>query len=161
MNLLDWATKWGVPAGALHELYAMSGASATMSPPSQQLDGHSEAYVQNLTRIGESKRGNLLWRNNVGVLMDATGRPVRYGLCNESPEMNEQVKSSDLVGIKRVLITQEMVGHVIGQFFARECKHATWQYKGDQHEQAQYKFGSIVLAAGGDFAFTTGHEYVD
>lgn len=31
-----------------------------------------------------------VWRNNVGMLKDAKGRPVRYGLC---------VGSSDLIGI--------------------------------------------------------------
>lgn len=161
MNLNDWAIKWGIPAMAIADLQHYVGVSDSLPELSQQLDGHSEHYVQNLAQISESKQGNLLWRNNVGVLMDATGRPVRYGLCNVSKAMNERVKSSDLIGIKRVLITQQMVGQTIGQFFARECKHASWQYSGDDHEQAQLKFGKIVLAAGGDFAFTTGHEYVN
>lgn len=161
MNLNEWALKWNIPPAALLDFYNTAGIDASLPAPSQQLDGHSEAYVQNLSRIAESRSGNLLWRNNVGALLDKTGRPVRYGLCNETQAMNENIKSSDLIGIKRVLITPQMVGQTIGQFFARECKHTAWQYSGDAHEQAQLKFGKIVLACGGDFAFTTGHEYVN
>lgn len=49
-----------------------------------------EGNIQQLVRIEASKLGAVLWRNNVGVLKDADGRPIRYGLCNGS---------SDLIGI--------------------------------------------------------------
>lgn len=64
----------------------------------------------------------ILFRNNVGVLVDKTGRPVRYGLANESKVMNEKYKSADLIGIKKVTITPDMVGQTIGQFVSIEIK---------------------------------------
>ena len=37
--------------------------------------------------------------NNSGVARFNDGRPVRFGLCNESAETNRNFKSSDLIGI--------------------------------------------------------------
>lgn len=49
-----------------------------------------ESNIQQLIRLEASKLGCTLWRNNSGMLPDARGIPVRYGLCNGS---------SDLIGI--------------------------------------------------------------
>ena len=54
-----------------------------------------------------------LFRNNVGMLLDAKGNPVRYGLCKGS---------SDLIGMKKIKITPEMVGIDIAQFVSIEIK---------------------------------------
>lgn len=80
----------------------------------------------------------MLFRNIVGVsCLDANGRPVRYGLANESPDQNKVIKSADLIGIRPVLIEPRHVGHTIGQFVSREVKKGGWVYTGKGREAAQ------------------------
>ena len=76
----------------------------------------NESTIQAKVRLDASKLGWRLWRNNVGVLMDSRGVPVRFGLANDSAGVNKIIKSADLIGIRPVIITQDMVGKVIGQF---------------------------------------------
>ena len=97
-----------------------------------------------------------MWRNNVGVLVDRTGRPVRFGLANESSALNARLKSSDLIGWRAVIVTPEMVGRRIAQFVSRECKAPGWTYRGDPREAAQKAWLDLVTTAGGDACFTTG-----
>lgn len=115
----------------------------------------SESTVSKEYRLAFANDGGVLWRNNVGVLMDARGVPVRFGLANESSQMNKRTKSSDLIGIKPVLITQDMVGTVIGQFVAREVKREGWVYKATEQERAQLKYHELVISKGGDACFTS------
>lgn len=117
---------------------------------------HSEAAVQQQIRITASQRGWRLWRNNVGVLRDERGVPVRYGLANESAAVNATIKSADLIGIRPVLITQDMVGTVIGQFVSVECKREGWHYTGTKREVAQQRWAEMVRALGGHACFSTG-----
>lgn len=119
-------------------------------------DPRSEAYAQSLVRLEAPTRGVTLWRNNVGVLLDASGRPVRFGLANESPALNARLKSSDLIGWRSVKITPADVGRTLAQFVARECKAPGWTYRGDARETAQKAWLDLVNAAGGDALFTTG-----
>jgi hypothetical protein len=119
----------------------------------------SEAYTQSIVRIGAVRWGEKLWRNNVGVLIDKTGRPVRFGLANESKRLNEELKSSDLIGWKSVTVTPEMVGQKLAVFVSRECKRPGWTYRGDPHEAAQKTWLDMITLAGGDARFTTGEEY--
>lgn len=120
----------------------------------------SEAYVQSLVRLEAPAKGVRLWRNNVGVLLDANGRPVRYGLANDSATLNRELKSGDLIGWRPVLITPDMVGRVIAQFVSRECKPADWRpaLSGDrwEHEEAQRRWAKLINDAGGDACFATG-----
>ena len=117
----------------------------------------NEASIQSLVRLEAAKRGYPVWRNNVGVLLDAKGRPVRYGLANDSKAVNQNVKSGDLIGIIPTLITPEMVGMVIGRFASWEVKHEGWKPSPrDEHEIAQRRWSAIVNAAGGYAVFTTG-----
>jgi hypothetical protein len=152
LTLLDWASRWGIPAGALSDL----AARLTHQYNGGDTDRRSEAYVQSEVRLDEAKRGNLLWRNNVGVLRNERGTPVRYGLANDSPALNAKLKSSDLIGLTPVTIEPHMVGSVIGQFTALETKHAGWKYSGDDREAAQAAFLQLVVSHGGRAAFTTG-----
>lgn len=155
MFLDQWGIRWRIPREAMEELRAalgvIAGPGAELPP-----DSGSESRQQALVRIEAAQLGVWLTRNNVGVLIDATGRPVRYGLANESKEQNRQVKSADLIGIKPVLIGPHHVGSTIGQFVSREVKHAGWKWKGDAHEVAQLNWCNFVTAKGGDAAFCNG-----
>jgi len=82
----------------------------------------SENAVKAEVMLQASQLGWTLFRNNVGVAVRQDGTPVRYGLANVSQKMNQAVKSSDLIGIRPILITPEMVGTTLGQFVAIECK---------------------------------------
>lgn len=150
-DLLEWQRKHGIAAEALADLVTMVGLDAPRSTK-----GTPEARVQDEARLLASKMGWRLFRNNVGVLKDERGVPVRYGICNDSPAMNKRIKSSDLIGIRPVVITPDMVGSTIGQFVAREVKKAGWKYKGTEHEQAQLAFGTLIIGLGGDFRFWSG-----
>lgn len=150
-DLLEWQRKHGITAEALADLVTMVGLDVPRSTK-----GTPEARVQDEARLLASKMGWRLFRNNVGVLKDERGVPVRYGICNDSPAMNKRIKSSDLIGIRPVVITPDMVGSTIGQFVAREVKKAGWKYKGTEHEQAQLAFGTLIIGLGGDFKFWNG-----
>jgi hypothetical protein len=122
-------------------------------------DPHSESHVQSVTQLEAVKRGIWPLRNNSGAMEDADGRQVRFGLGNVSKKFNEVMKSSDLCGPKPVLITQEMVGTVLAQFWARECKPSDWTYAGTDREIAQKNFIDKINELGGDAAFTTGTDH--
>lgn len=155
MTLDDWAIRWGVSAAALVELRAMWGIINSTNPTTIGADP-SEAGVQMSVRLEATEKRLLLWRNNVGALLDKDGRLVRYGLANDSKALNEKIKSGDLIGIRPVTIGAEHIGHVIGQFVSRETKFAGWKFKGDAREMAQLRWIELVASAGGDAAFTTG-----
>jgi len=150
MNLYKWAQKWGVSMGALYDLERLMGRYTQAGRPIPVL---SEAAVSAEVRLEAAEKGGVLWRNNVGAAQDAKGNFVRYGLCNDSKALNARVKSSDLVGLRPVLVTPNDVGCVIGQFVCREVKRSAWVYTGTAREQAQLKFIELVLSMGGDAAF--------
>ena len=119
--------------------------------------GQREAEVQASVRLLATVLGWRVWRNNIGVLKDARGVPIRYGLANDSSVVNRSVKSGDLIGIRPVVITPEMVGKVIGQFVWIECKREGWHYNAnDAHEEAQARWAKIVNDLGGYATFSTG-----
>jgi hypothetical protein len=152
----QWAIKWGVRLDAVQDLQLMLGTLTL--PPSAQSSGpaKSEAWAQSAVRLEASEKGVKLWRNNVGALLDRNGRLVRYGLANDSQQMNEKIKSGDLIGWRPVLITPAHVGHTLGQFVSREIKEPGWQYTGTEREAAQLTWANVVNAAGGDARFATG-----
>jgi len=152
MNLNLWAIKWGVPFEAVEDLRRQMGAINT-DPP--LIHGESEAAVQVRIRLEASLKGGRLWRNNVGGAYTDTGQFIRYGLANESKQMNDKIKSHDLIGLRPVQITATHVGHTIGQFVSREAKPANWKYAGTPREVAQLRFAELVIALGGDAAFAT------
>ncbi len=111
----------------------------------------NESTVQAKIRFECARRGWRVWRNNVGVLIDATGRPVRYGLANDSKAVNESIKSADLIGIKPVFITYDMVGTVIGQFVSIECKAP-----GKRAHAGQERWANMINEFGGVAVISTG-----
>lgn len=115
----------------------------------------SESDVQAEVRLAASQRGDVLWRNNNGAGKLENGQFVRWGICNDSAALNEQVKSSDLIGITRVVVTPEMVGTVVGVFTAVEMKKPGWTYRGTKREIAQKSFLDTVTRMGGIGKFVT------
>lgn len=109
----------------------------------------TEAAVQTDVRLELSQRGVRVWRNNVGVLQDKDGRHVRFGLANESTRVNKEIKSSDLIGITPITITQDMVGKTIGVFTSYEIKKEGWKYTGNGRELAQAAWINLVQGLGG------------
>lgn len=73
----------------------------------------SEQVIQQQIRLACSRGPTRLWRNNVGILRDANGRPVSFGLCPGS---------ADLIGFHTVTVTPEMVGQQLAVFAAVEVK---------------------------------------
>jgi len=152
MNTISaWAELWGIHPAAVRDLRDRLTAEANAIEPHTLT---SESGVQNSIRLNASARGARLWRNNNGAAVDRTGRPVRYGLANESAAMSKKIKSSDLIGLRPVIITTEHVGQTLGQFVAIEVKKPGWRYKGTPRETAQLKFIQIVTALGGYAKFS-------
>jgi hypothetical protein len=118
-----------------------------------------ETPVQQHVRLEAGYSNIMLWRNNVGVLPDADGRPVRFGLANESAQQNSKFKSSDLIGINPLLITPAHVGTIIGQFIAPETKRTGWHMTpSDDHAKAQLAFHDVVRQYGGVAGFVRSRE---
>lgn len=147
-----WAIRHHVSAEAMDEL------RRGFRPLAPALEGipTAEAHAQSLVRIEAAQLGIHLWRNNNGALKDERGVPVRFGLANDSAAINRVFKSSDLIGIRPLMVTPAMVGKVVGQFVAREMKHPGWTYADTPRERAQAAFLHAVQAKGGDAAFATG-----
>lgn len=75
----------------------------------------SEHEIQQRLRLACGRGTVRLWRNNTGALVDQQGRFVRFGLCKGS---------SDLIGLRSLEITPELVGQRLAQFVALEIKTA-------------------------------------
>jgi hypothetical protein len=75
----------------------------------------SEHEIQQRIRLACGRGAVRLWRNNTGALVDQQGRFVRFGLCKGS---------SDLIGLRSLEITPELVGLRLAQFVALEIKTA-------------------------------------
>lgn len=155
-EITKWALNWGVPYQALRELRIIFGLQDLTHCESPGPVNNSESYVQSCVRLEAAQKGLRLWRNNVGVLQDLTGRPVRYGLGNDSPALNKAIKSGDLIGWRPILIMPAHVGTTIAQFVSRECKRPDWIYTATEREQAQLRWAEVINADGGDACFVTG-----
>lgn len=152
-NVWEWAKKWGIPQEAVRDL--LQSAVHAVPPPNGDT---SESAIQARARLEASYKGVYLWRNNVGACVDQNGRMIRYGLANDSKQINEVIKSGDLIGIRPVDVTPDMVGQRIGQFISRECKRGDWVYRGTKEEKAQLQWQQLVNMLGGDAAFLNGEN---
>lgn len=115
----------------------------------------SEAAAQSQIRLAAAQQGITLWRNQSGACYDDTGRLIRYGLANDSAQLNRRLKSSDLIGITPILIEPRHLGHRVGVFTAVEVKHPGWKRPGNDRERAQAEFIRIVREKGGLAGFAT------
>ena len=114
----------------------------------------SEALNQQRIRLAAPGYGTLLWRNNVGACRTDDGRQLRFGLGNDSAKLNAHFKSSDLIGIRPVVIQPWMVGQTIGQFLAVEVKSDNFvPRETDNRYVAQRNFHECVKSLGGDAMF--------
>jgi hypothetical protein len=152
-----WAKRNHISAEVLADLKACFGIYApALRVKPEAGEGHSESFVSSLVKLEAGRIGVKLFRNNVGVLFNEDGIPVRYGLANDSARINKVIKSSDLIGWRPVLIGPEHLGHTIAQFMARETKCVDWHYSATDHEKAQLAFLELVNRDGGDACFCTG-----
>lgn len=87
----------------------------------------SESANQNHIRRVLHDRGDRLFRNNRGALLDKRGKPVRFGLANDTVAEGEALKSADLIGWEVVLVTPDMVGTFIARFKSIEVKPTGWK----------------------------------
>jgi len=95
----------------------------------------SEQELQQRIRLELGRGPVRLWRNNVGALRDERGRLVTYGLCKGS---------SDLIGLRQLLIGPEHLGQVLAVFTALEVKTATGRLSEEQR-----RFLQLVISSGG------------
>lgn len=148
LPLHEWASRWSIPAAALQELLA------SVTPPVARSPLSGEQAVQQDIRIAAPSAGCILWRNNSGAAVDpTTGRPIRYGLGNDSKQVNTVLKSSDLIGITPVTVTAAHVGRVLGVFTAVEVKRPGWVKPTGSRELAQGNFLTLVQRFGGAGSF--------
>lgn len=96
----------------------------------------NEQAIQNRIRIALGARPDLkLFRNNTGAYRDQNGQFVRFGLC---------VGSSDLIGLRSVVVTPDMVGKKVALFSAIEVKAEKGRPTADQT-----RFLHVVSEMGG------------
>lgn len=151
----SWVHRPGRPRRTVARLAAQ--ASPTLAAVARVM---SEGSNQNRIREHYAQMGARLWRNNSGVLTDVNGRPVRYGLANDSRQLNEQIKSGDLIGWWPRLITPDMVGGVFAQFLSIEAKPDGWTMPSDRamgeaakRARAQLRWSKMVRDEGGQAGF--------
>lgn len=113
----------------------------------------TEGQVQADVRLRAPSLRMHLFRNNNGVLKDANGRPVRYGLANDSKALNKVVKSADLIGGTQLTITPEMVGQTVLVFTSVEVKEESFNGPIGKDEieryEAQVAWANFINNLGG------------
>lgn len=157
-ELLSWAARnCHSPAQALHELHLLLGMDYIGESAT---DLSSEAAVLQREHLKLCAEGGRSWRNNSGAV-DPSNPPtqwLRFGLMNESVQMNSVLKSPDRIGIKPIRITPAHVGTIIGQFWGREGKRPGWRYTGTDREVAQLNGINLINRLGGDARFVNGSD---
>ena len=165
MNYAEWAAKHPHAAVELQEMLGM-----LPWPTNEDNSGKSENWSQQQIRMKAFRDGAGAWRNNVGATpakiqttcpkgrnpYEIKQEPVRFGLANDSMQLNAEIKSSDLIlAIPRV-ITPQHVGQTIAQFGSVEAKKPGWRYTGTEREQAQGNWLALINSMGGYGCFSTG-----
>ena len=156
-NLNEWLDRNGITLLAREELASILMGDGVL----QAHSGMSEASVSQRIVLAASKKGMRLFRNNVGACEDSTGRFIRFGLANISEQMNDQVKSADLIGITPVVVKSHHVGSTVGVFTSIECKKSDWKYTGKGREGAQQNWINIIRSLGGIAGFANHEGVID
>lgn len=157
MSLIDWAQRHNIPRDVFNDLVTTLSSVDCTPPPADPDKLASEARVQSLVRLEAARAGVVLTRNNVGAFRDPeTGSFVRFGLWNETKAQNKTIKSADLIGFRKRVISPCDVGNVIAQFVAREVKKEGWTKPTNEREHAQVRFRDFINANGGDAAIVSG-----
>lgn len=165
MTYTEWASRH--PQAAL-DMQEMIGALPFAT--NEENKGRSENWSQQQVRFKAGRVGAYAWRNNVGATpakiktscpkcnnkFQIKQQPVRYGLANESMQLNEVIKSSDLILAIPRLITSGMVGTTIAQFGSVEVKKPGWKYTGADQEPGQAHWLALISSIGGYACFSTG-----
>lgn len=97
-----------------------------------------EAAIQRAVMLAASQAGMTVWRNNTGMawtgkatkradgsVLIHQARPLHAGLCKGS---------SDLIGLKPVTVTEDLVGQTIAQFVALEVKTPSGKTTSEQQQ---------------------------
>lgn len=103
---------------------------------------NAETVLQQQIRLSLGARSDLrLFRNNTGTLPDPrTGRPVQFGLAKGS---------ADLIGLRTITITPDMVGRQVAVFTSLEIKTPTGRISQEQknwHEMVRSRGGITGFA---------------
>lgn len=175
MTYNEWAARHPQAAAELQELFQALPQATTPEGG----DGKSEAWAQQRTRMQVARYSvpgpygpvnAMAWRNNVGATPAKTRhtcprcqfhyeerqQPVRYGLANDSAQLNAQIKSADLILAIPRLIQPHHVGQVIAQFGSIESKRPGWKFTGQKQEEGQAAWAALITRIGGYAAFSTG-----
>lgn len=86
---------------------------------------NKETKIMNEVSTTLSTKNYVVYRNNVGELHTPYGGYIKFGLC---------VGSSDLIGIKPIVIKPDDVGKTIGVFCAFEVKTEKGNLDDDQKD---------------------------
>ena len=158
MTYAEWAARW---PGAAAEFQAMLNAVPWPTSPADG-EGKSEQWAQQRIRMAVARAGAMAWRNNVGATpakcpdCGEKRQPIRYGLANDSTQLNAKIKSSDLIlAIPRTIRPQD-VGTTIAQFGSIDAKRPGWVFTGTDEEVGQALWHGLVLRLGGFAKFSTG-----
>lgn len=103
------------------------------------MNDRTETAIQNAIRLVLSKLGLRLFRNNIGLATFPDGSKVEYGLGPGT---------SDLIGWRPVVVTQDMVGRRLAVFAAVEVKKPGHKTSKKRLEE-QINFLEQVVKAGG------------
>ena len=135
MTPFEWASTYPEAAAALRSITIDTGPRGAPG---------SEAGIQSEIALESARRGQYLTRNNKGAYKDPRGNFIRYGLANRTKQESDTFASADLIGIYPLLITPDLVGSVVGQFYSVEVKKP-----GGRVAQAQENWAALVTARGG------------
>ena len=107
---------------------------------------NEETNIMNKIMLAMSKKGWLVWRNQVGLFKTLDGRTVNIGIKG----------SSDLMAVKPTVITPEMVGQTLAVFVAVEVKTAT-----GRQSEPQKKWQKAVEKLGVKYILARSEDDID
>ena len=107
---------------------------------------NEETNIMNRIMLAMSKKGWLVWRNNVGLFKTPDGkRSINIGVKG----------SPDIMAIKPTVITPDMVGKTVGIFVGVEVKTAT-----GRQSEAQKKWQGVAESKGIEYILARSEDDV-